>query len=46
MRHKDIEIIGDTVFDYTQCDSRDTECPKECNFHGCQIYKPIIYKRD
>jgi len=46
MRHKDIEIIDNMVFDYTQCDSRDTECPRDCNFYGCQIYKPVVYKKD
>ena len=47
MRYKDfIEIIGDMIFDYSQCDSQDTECPKDCNFHGCQMYKPVVYKRN
>lgn len=42
---KGIEIVGDIIYDYDQCDNMDSECPRDCDFYGCMMFKPRKYKR-
>lgn len=41
-----LKKIGDTIFDYDDCANWDTECPRDCNFHGCMSYSPKVYKTE
>jgi hypothetical protein len=39
-----LKRIGGTILDYSECANADSECPSDCNFHGCMMYRPKEYK--
>ena len=41
-----MEKIGNVIYNYDECDNRDSECPSNCNHTGCMMFSPKVYRAE